>query len=341
MSRISTESFQQAASLVQAWRRPLLVSHTKPDGDAIGALIAIRRILTTLGASPVAMRFDAIPDRYLFLTEQTPIPAWPGDSQSDSLSSRDAVIILDTCTYNQIEPAAEWLRRVSVPKLAVDHHVTRDDLADQYLIDEQAAATCLILTDWVRALDWPLDPESAVALFVGIATDTGWFRHSNTDDRVFDACAYLVECGVQPHELHERLYQQESIARFRLRAAAMRSMRLLFDGRLAITLLRKSDFADCGAALADTEDLVNEPLRLKSVIVSVMLVEHDDNVVRGGFRSRAPIDESVPDIDVAEIARSFGGGGHRRAAGAKLTGSLTDAHDRILPAVRDAFEMHQ
>ncbi|MEK7731349.1 MAG: DHHA1 domain-containing protein [Planctomycetota bacterium] len=222
----------------------------------------------------------------------------------------------------------------------MDHHATRENLADSYLVDEPAAATCLILYDWALAVKWPIELNTAQALFIGMAMDTGWFRHSNTDHRVLAAAADLVARGVRPHELYESLFLRESAARVRLQSAAIATLELLAAERAAVMTLTRRAIADAGATVADTEDIVNEPLRIASVVVAVLLVEHDDGVVHVSFRSKPPLETpsgstqtAQPDIDVAALAQSFGGGGHRRASGARIPGPLPDVRRRVVESL--------
>jgi phosphoesterase RecJ-like protein len=325
MTRVDDAAFHVAARQIERCRRPLLLSHTKPDGDAVGALQAMNRMLAGRGARPVTVVFDPLPERYTFLTEPAPplrFDAALWERQSDGM---DGVLVLDTCSYSQLEPIAAWLRATRLPKIVVDHHATRDDLGALELIDETAAATCLLLDEWRRAAGWPLTPAIAEALFVGVAADTGWFRHANTDARALQSAVDLTAAGADPHSIFERLFHRESQARFRLRAAATGRVELSAGARLAVLTLPASLFADCGATLADTEDLVNEPLRIASVVVSAVLVEQGDGVIRVGLRSKEPVAADAPDIDVSAIAASLGGGGHRRAAGARMTGTLDGA----------------
>jgi phosphoesterase RecJ-like protein len=300
--------------------------------------------------------FDPIPARYELFHRFPPLPILGRDLHLSDLDTNDAVIVLDTCAYTQLRPFADWLRAAPQPKLAVDHHATRDDLADFYLVDEPAAAACLILYDWALAVKWPIEMNTAHALFIGVAMDTGWFRHSNTDYRVLIAAADLVARGVKPHELYESLFLRESAARVRLQSAAIATLELLAADRVAVMTLTRRAIADAGATVADTEDIVNEPLRIASVVVSLLLVEHDDGVVRVSFRSKPPSEPGAeatgydarlaaleapsgltqtaqPDIDVAALAQSFGGGGHRRASGARIPGPLPDVRRRIVESL--------
>lgn len=336
----TTLPYREANRQMETWRRPLLVSHAKPDGDAIGALVAMRNTLRQRNVDPAALVFDSIPGRYRFLVDETPIARLGEDITLNELDTinLDGVIVLDTCAYGQLLPIAEWLRASSLPKLVIDHHVTRDDVANAYIIDESASATCLILYEWMRYNRWKIDLATAEALFVGIATDTGWFRHSNTDARSLNAAAELVDMGVKPFAMFDALFQHESAGRFKLRAAVQHRLELLAGGRLAVLILPQSLFAETGATLADTEDLVNDPLRIDSTVVAAMLVEQGGGVVRCGFRSRAPMDTSSLDINVAAIAARFNGGGHRRAAGARINATLEQAKRQVVEALTAALK---
>lgn len=339
MTKPDRQLFERVAQLIGAWRHPLLLTHAKPDGDALGSLAAMRSFLQAIGADVTALLFDAIPDRYAAFRSFAPMPVWKTELHEGDLTNVDGIIVLDTCTYNQLEPIADWLRGTDAPKVALDHHVTRDDLADHYLVDESAAAACLILYDWARAVDWSLSSVAARAMYIGIAMDTGWFRHSNTDSRVLAAAADLISRGVSQHELYEQLFHRETPARIRLQGAAISTLELLADERLAVMTLSSDAIQGAGATPADTEDIVNEPLRIGSVVVSVLLVEHEPGVVRVSFRSKPPLGgaDSIPDVDVAAAAQSFGGGGHKRAAGARLKGTLAEARERIIASLTELF----
>ncbi len=328
---LTAQKLDEASRVIAGWRRPILVTHEKPDGDALGSLSAMSALLRARGAQPDAVLFDPIPDRYDLFRASNRLVVLGRDRALTDLARCDGVIILDTCSYNQLRPIADWLRLAPQPKLAVDHHITRDDLAQHYVVDESAAATCLILFDWAIHAGWTMDMETARALFVGLATDTGWFHHSNTDARSFNAAADLVKRGARPHLLHEALYQRDSAARVRLLGVALETLELLINGQLAVMTLDGAAFAAAMATPADTEDIVNEPLRIGTVKVCVLLVDSGDGVIRVSLRSRAT--EGGRDVDVAAVAQSLGGGGHRNAAGVKIADSITSARTTVLQRV--------
>lgn len=333
MTPIKPAQFQQAASMLRSWHHPLVVTHARPDGDALGSVLALRSLLRALGSNPLCLLFDPVPAPYASLTEGDPLPVFGQDVGEDGLRGVDGVVILDTCAYAQLTPLADWLRAASVPIIAVDHHVTRDVPGDAHLIDTTAAAAALIVYDWARVMDWPLDSAAQEALFLGIATDTGWFAFGNSDARALEAAAALVRGGVRPHELYIRVYQSERVPKVHLLGAALETLELLDDGRVAVMQLTRAAFERFGAQPSDTEGIINEPLRIGSVDVSVLFVEGAEGVIRTSFRSKR-------DADVAAIAASFGGGGHVNAAGARIDGKLSTVRKRVLDRILTAQSDH-
>jgi len=327
---------KEAGRLLEPWKRPLLLTHEKPDGDALGSLAALRTILRSRGVAATAMLFDEIPPRYSIFHKYPPMDRL--EAGTGQLNEFDGIVILDTCSLSQLGPVADRLRVKGAPRIVIDHHATRDDLGACEVIDPSASATCLLLHEWCRLLRWRVEAEAAEAMFIGIAMDTGWFRHSNTDARTAVAAAALAESGVSPNALYESLYQCESVGRVRLLGKALESMEIRMGGRLAVMTLTTDAFRAAGAGLADTEDIVNEPLRIADVWVSILFVEQGDGVVRINARSKAPRrGASVANIDVASITRSLGGGGHRRAAGARVPGGLSEVKPKVLVVVERAI----
>jgi phosphoesterase RecJ-like protein len=210
--------------------------------------------------------------------------------------------------------------------LVIDHHVTSDKLGRVEITDSTAGAAGLVLYDFIKYARWPITRMAAEALFVAIATDTGWFQLSNTDSRVYCSCAELVDLGVQPTELYKRLYQSFSPERFKLMVRMLDTLALDLDGRYASQHVFLKDFAETGAAFEDTENLVNECQRIASVRVAALFVEQKDGRVRCSLRSRG-------EVDVSELAAKFGGGGHKNASGTYLPGPMDDAKRRILDEV--------
>ncbi|GMV97518.1 MAG: exopolyphosphatase [Phycisphaerae bacterium] len=330
-------AFERAGRLLEQWRRTLILTHDRPDGDAIGCIGAMKRIIERAGRAADACLFQAPPDRYRFIAEACGVSRWPLEP-GGPVGPFDGVLILDTCSWKQLEPAGDFLRSTPLPKIVVDHHQTRDDLkaassAWELVSDPSAASACGLIDEWRRRQGWSLDAAAREALFAGMATDTGWFRFPSVDGRTLRAAAGLIEAGVKPDVMYARLFEGHRPARLRLLREALDTLELHEDQTVAVMRLTQAMFLRAGAEPPDAEDLVNEPLAIGSVIVSVLLSDAEGSgVVRVNFRSRSP-EVCGRDIDVSALAARFGGGGHARAAGARVQATLEAVREQVLAAV--------
>lgn len=326
-NRISDEQFRAAGDALLAHRAPLLISHERPDPDALGCLLGLHAILTSLGKKPTAVLYDQCPRRYRFLPGADQLAVW-----SDIASSVDcdSIVVLDTCASQQIGPIIDFYRQSSAPKFVVDHHITRDLPVDHQLIDESAAAASLIVHRWASVMNWTISQPAAAALLAGIIGDTGWFRFDNTDASTLRTAADLLGLGVDLDWLHQNLHQSEPASTLRLRGAALGAIRFYRSDSIAIIPITSATFEQCGADRSDAENLVNEPLSVRAVRASVLVVEMPDGLIKCSFRSKG-------DIDVAAIARGFGGGGHARAAGARIEGTIEDVEQLVVQRLTDAL----
>ena len=328
---ISTDDFAKAVELIGKSNNILITSHIRPDGDGCGSIRALCDTLTALGKKTQPLLLSPLADWYGFLFEpQAPILG--NDITIEQLSDKhfDMVIIADTNSYVQLPELDEWLKASNLPKLVIDHHITGDGLGIVELIDTTAAATGQIVSDLLRYADWPITEAIAEALFVAIATDTGWFRFQNADGRVFRNTAELIDLGVNPSEIYHKLYQNYSPARFKLLGKMLESLELQLDGKIAFQHLMRADFDETGAVGRDTEDFVNECQRIQSVEAAALFVELKDGDFRCSLRSKG-------EIDVRAIAQKFGGGGHKVASGVNLPGPLEKAKKLILSEMKLQF----
>jgi len=315
--------FREAGARIDRVDEVLILSHHRPDGDAIGSTVAARAVLRQRGKRVPAFLLDPVPQRYRKLVGNGPIEVWDPAVHGTHLERAQAVLVLDTASWLQLEAVQDPLRRVEDRVIVVDHHQTQDGLGGLQLIDRTAAATGLLLYEWFCALAWPMPRIAQDGLFAALATDTGWFRFSNADARAMRAAAELVQAGVASHEVYEAIYWSESAARIALTTRALDSLRLYANDRLAVMQLDQACFRDCHAERSDSEDLINEPMRIGSVLVSVFLVEQPDGRVRVSLRSKGQ-------VDVAGLAARWGGGGHARAAGYRADGPMAAANAAIV-----------
>jgi phosphoesterase RecJ-like protein len=329
---LTKTDFDNAIDLIRKSERILLATHTKPDGDACGCLAAIADLLTRQGRALTALTPTPAPEWYDFLFTRKPL-ALARDITLETLGQQqfDLVLILDTNSRIQLGRFAEYLEHNSAPVLVIDHHATADALGTLELTDPTAAATALIIFDLLSHARWPLTPEIARALFVAVATDTGWFQFANTDARAYRSCAELIDAGADPTKLYDALYNTFSVPRFDLMCAMLATLELHLDDRFATLHITRSHFQRTGASLTDTENLINESHRIATVRASALFVELNDGRIRCSLRSKS-------DLDVAKIAQKFGGGGHRMAAGTFLPGPLENAKRLILDEVTAHFQ---
>jgi phosphoesterase RecJ-like protein len=331
----SETQYEQAVALLEDANDVLITTHTKPDGDACGCIAVLSAIVRSRGKTARPLLLSAMPQWYAFLFDE-PVPVLGQDLHVEDLKGRmweqvDLVVIVDTNSYSQLPRFEDFLKQSDKPVLVVDHHVTSDHLGRVEITDSTAAATGLVLLDFLTYTGWQITRDAAEALFVAIATDTGWFQFNNTDSRAYRSCASLIDRGVNPTEVYDKLYQNFSVPRFRLMLTMLNRLELQLDDRYASQYILQKDFERTGAAHQDTENLINECHRIASVKVSSLFVELKDGRVRCSLRSRGA-------IDVSAIATKFGGGGHKMAAGTFLPGPVENARQLIFNEVAQRLE---
>ena len=323
---INNNDFQKAIELIDESNNVLMTTHTRPDGDACGSIAALSDVLGALGKKVKLILLSPLPEWYGFLFAEK-LPILGEDVSFEQLkqgqfAKPDLIMIIDTNSYSQLPQFAEFLKQNDKPVLVIDHHVTADGLGDVELIDTTAAGTGLIVFELLKYAKWPVTEKIAQALFVAVATDTGWFQFSNTDSAVFRSCAELIDAGANPTEIYHDLYQNFSHPRFKLMTAMLNTLELHLDGRFATQHLLQHDFEQAGAAHRDTENLIDECRRISTVEAAALFVELKDGRIRCSLRSRGA-------IDVRKIAQKFGGGGHKMAAGLYLPGPMKNAKKLI------------
>jgi phosphoesterase RecJ-like protein len=328
---LKEDDLQQAVELLDKSGMILVTTHIKPDGDAIGCLVAICDVLRTIGKKAKPLLLSPVPDWYRFLLTEK-VPVLGEDIQLEDLEADeyDLVMILDTNSPGQLPKFKDYLKQNNKPVLVIDHHRTSDGLGAVELIEADAAATALVVLELFKYSGWEITGKIAEALFVAIATDTGWFQFNNTDDKVFSACAELIDMGVKPTVLYHKLYENFSQSRFMLMIAMLNTFELHLNDRFATMYITRHDFERTGATYADSENLINECRRINTVDTTALFIELDDGKIRCSLRSKGS-------LDVGEIAAVFGGGGHKMAAGTFVPGPMENAQRLILEEVTKRF----
>lgn len=312
---------------LEAANKLLLATHVHPDGDALGSMVALAAAARQAGKSVDLLLPEGAPERYAFLLgDFQPI----GLDQAGALAQQaDWIVVLDTHAQAQLEDLWDLLTRHNEKVLVVDHHPTGKLRGKASWIDTSASAVGVQTLELLQLLGWKWDRDQSLALATAITSDTGWLRFENTDGRTLRAMACLVDAGVAPDRLYARLFQQDRPERLALLARALAWLELLDRQRIAVMRILESDFRQTGARTDETENLVNESLRIATVEVAIMLVEQEGRV-RVSLRSRG-------DVDVSRIAAEFGGGGHARAAGLRSDLPLAALKEQLIAATREAL----
>jgi phosphoesterase RecJ-like protein len=312
------------SDIVRRHQRFLLTTHIRPDGDGLGSMLALAEVLRRQGKEVQSVVVGSLPPRYRFVDPEGHIQQFTPPGQP--WRQAEVAVVLDTGTWNQLGTFGPFLRELPAVKVVIDHHQTQDDLGALRLVDTTAEATGRLVFEATLALGVPLPAAAANALFVAVAMDTGWFRHSNATAKTFALAEKLVGAGARPELLYERLFEENTLPRLKLTGLMLERLQITDGGRVAYTEIRRSDYDATGASPQDTEDLVNYTRSLAGVEVGLLFMEQPRGGIKVSFRSRAR-------VDVARLAEQFGGGGHRLASGAVLETSLAEARARVLEAL--------
>ncbi len=325
-----TINWEPIRSIIADNQRFILSSHIRPDADAIGSELGMAALLEVMGKTVRIVNPSAMPANLLFLDPTQRIKKLGEGMTAAEVVDNDVHMILDTSAWGQLTELGGLIKNTKAKKILIDHHVSSDDLGALEFKDTTAEATGTLIFSLFRFFNAPITPEAASALFCAIATDTGWFRFPSTNSNTYRIIGDLMDAGANPNFLYQRLYEQASIARTRLVGKILCGVQLDCDGQLAYVSVMQQDFADTGAVAADTEDLVNECLKIVGTKAAFIAIEQPTKSVKVSFRSRLG-------VNVAEVAERFGGGGHKQAAGAIIPGALPNAISQVLAAMKAAL----
>ncbi len=320
-------SAADVAAAIRAHDHFLLTSHARPDGDAIGSQLAMAFALDALGKRVRLINKDAVPGAYRgFPGAERIIVADAVPALDGVAPEAEATIVMECGDLKRPEVAG--LERPTV--INIDHHIGNSMYGTVNWFDASAAACAEMVADVIDALGVTWTTDIASHLYLGIATDTGGFRHGPISERTFRICARVAATGVAPAQLSREIFDSFSIGRIRLTGALLNAMELHHDGRLAVLYYDDELLAACGATSDDTDGLVNLPLGAKEVMAVALVRKQTDTQYRVSMRSKG-------DVSVRAVAVQFGGGGHVNAAACSVPGSLTDVTQSIVRAIGALF----
>jgi len=327
----SSIDWTRFAAMVQQAKRFLLTAHVRPDGDCIGSELAMAAMLRQLGKEVRILNVDQVPPDLKFLENADKIEFIDTFHDHEWLETVDLLMVLDTLSWAQLGRMKPFLQNTKGKIVVIDHHAKGDEIDAEIFSDTHAEATGRLVFEAAAHLHVTITPAIATALYVAIATDTGWFRFSSVTAKTHQAIAKLVEAGAVPHVVYNHLYERESIGKIRLVGKTLSKVEPFLDGKLMFTSILLDDFAASGAIPSDSEDIINQTLRIGGTEMAIIVVEQQTGGFKISFRSRCP-------VDCSQVAAQFGGGGHRQASGAFQKLPLEELKHALIRAMIEAYK---
>lgn len=305
-----SRTISEIVRAVRAGRRFLVITHVRPDGDAVGSVLALTFMLRKLGKEADAFCADPLPIGYDFLAGADDIRH---DLSDPALY--DVAITVDCGDFQRVgDRLAEAVSRIPL-LINIDHHIAESSFGQISWVRPTASSACEMLYRLSSALELELDPDIATQLYTGILTDTGSFRFSNTNRDVLEIAAALVASGAQPPVIAQYVYDSGQPQRLLLLARVLSTVTFHAGDRLATAELSQKMLRETGTSHLDSEGFINELRSVRPVMLAMLFREGENGTVHVSLRSKG-------EVDVARFAQKHGGGGHRQAAAFHVSGGL-------------------
>lgn len=313
--------YEQVIDAINGSSKVIVTSHVNPDGDNVGSGLALCQALRKLDKEAVFVLDDNIPEIYKFLegTKEVQKP----DTFSDK--GYDLIISVDCGDLERLGSVSELIGDKQL--INIDHHTSNTKFGTINLVEESSAATAEIIYRLIKSMGIFIDKSIAECVYTGIVTDTGQFQYSNTNEETHVIAAELIIAGVSPAYIFNKVYQNNPKEKVLLIKEVLKSLEFHYDDKVSCITLTKAQLESISKDELDTEGLINLARDIEPVEVAVFLKEKESNVIRASLRSKNK-------VDVCAIAKAFGGGGHVRAAGCTLTGTIEQAKESILSAIQ-------
>jgi phosphoesterase RecJ-like protein len=315
------------ADALLAARRIAMTTHVNADGDGIGSEVALVHLLRAAGKDAWIANPTPIPPRFAFLIE--PIRAHDRTARAvAALREADLFLVLDISDLGRLGQLAATIRARGLVTACVDHHLSPGTLpAGPRLVDPEASATAELVCDLAAVAGWPLSADAAGALYVGLLTDTGGFRYANTSPRVLRVAASLLERGLDPERIYAQVYATAPAGRIRVMAEVLETLVVEADVGLSWVTVPPGALERHRASADDLDGLVELARSVQGTRLALLFRSLDGGKIKVSFRS-------VGDVDVSAFAAQFGGGGHAKASGASIPGTLDRVQRDVLAAAR-------
>jgi phosphoesterase RecJ-like protein len=310
---------REVISAIRENDRFMIATHVRPDGDAIGSLLAMKLILQRLGKKVDAYAQDRFPPEFDFLPGTIEVGNKPFDS-----AEYEVAILVDCGDFDRVgDDLAEFIRAQVPCVINIDHHIPSKPFGNIYWVEPSASSTCEMLFDLCMSLSLAPDAELSSLLYTGIVTDTGSFRFSNTNQRVFEIICILVGAGADPAFIATHVYDSATPEKLKLLSQVLGTVEFHAGSRIASAQLTRTMLSNSSASYMDSEGFINHIRSVKSVDLAILFREGSDGLIHVSMRSRQG-------IDVAKLAQRHGGGGHRQAAACRIPGSIQSVRSMFI-----------
>lgn len=321
------ESIERLAQELRAGRSVAISTHINADGDGCGSETALARLLGQIGIRSKIVNPTPWPDMYKFLLGDDVRDA--SDMGAKGLKDADVLVVLDISDVKRLGVLAEAVRKLTIPKLVIDHHLPSDEPPSNMMVaDTAACATGELIYDFATVLGLKVTPDIARALYIALLTDTGGFRFSNTTARCLSIAGQLIASGVEPEEMYGRLYASMPVGRLHLLRDALATLEVDPEYGISWISVAAGAAEQYGLRSEDLEGIAEHPRSIGGTRLAIFFRDLGHDKVKVSFRSTG-------DVDVNKFAKQFAGGGHARAAGALIEGNLEVVRRKVVAAARE------
>ncbi len=323
--------WQKIVDVINEGKKFIITTHLFSEGDAIGSELALHRFLCGLNKNAVIVNNEALPAVYRYFDTDRDVKFLRNKDVNINLNDFDAIFIVDVADWSQLGDFADMIKASSITKICIDHHASNLGYADINVIDKDASSAGELIFDLITYMNGEITLKIATPLYLSIATDTGWFKYSNTSAKALKACSDLIKVGVKSEIIYEQLYQNKHMSYLKLLNLALGILRPECDGKVVWTKITRDMIKSAGVKFLDTDVIIDLIRAVNEVEVVIIFRELGERKTKVSFRSKHT-------VDVAKLASDFGGGGHVRAAGASIHESVDTAIGDIISGVREYFE---
>lgn len=305
----------------------LITAHLNPEGDSLCSQLAMKMLLESLGKESVIINHDEVPGHYKFLPKVASIL-----TKYDKKIDVDATIVLDCPTLKRVGKVEKIVPK-GKPIINIDHHISNERFGTANWVDDRASSAGEMVYRIFKAMDVAITKEAALYLYIAILTDTGSFNYDNTSNVTHEIAGELLGYGLDPSAVSEDVFERRSVEDIRFLGMVLATLKVNQAGDVAYLEITRKMLEDTGADMAKVEGVVNYARSIYSVKIAILFKEdlHDNQRINVSFRSKAG-------VDVNKLASCFGGGGHVKAAGCTIEGSLAEVEKRVVAKAEELLK---